>query len=118
MSHRDWRSRLRGGYILVRPARSAPPPGRAGDRVDEAALPSVQPLPGIAEIGVVAGQQVQSAEGERDGDGPCGTCRQLAKQRARYNDEMSFEEALDDQWTAKTPAASRDVVSATLSRCL
>lgn len=51
----------------------------------------------------------QDCHGERDGDGPCGTCRQLAKQRVEYNEELSFEEALADQWHAKTPAAARDV---------
>lgn len=51
----------------------------------------------------------QDCHGERDGSGPCGTCRQLAKQRAEHSPDMTFDEALADQWTAKTPAASREV---------
>lgn len=44
----------------------------------------------------------------RDG-GPCGACRQIAQQRVEYNADLSLEEALDDTWKAKTPAAARDV---------
>jgi len=51
----------------------------------------------------------QDCHGEREGDGPCGACRQLAQQRADHDDELSFEVALADQWTAKTPAAARQV---------
>lgn len=51
----------------------------------------------------------EPCHGERQGDGPCGYCVQLAKQRAEYNEEISVEQALDERWQAKTPAASRDV---------
>jgi len=51
----------------------------------------------------------QDCHGERDGSGICGSCRQLAKQRARVNEHVSMEEAVADQWTAKTPAAARGV---------
>jgi len=51
----------------------------------------------------------QDCHGERQGDGPCGTCRQLAQQRADHCDDVGLEDALADQWRAKTPAAARDV---------
>jgi len=51
----------------------------------------------------------EDCHGERQGDGPCGMCRQLAQQRADHNDDLSLEAALADQWRAKTPAAARDV---------
>jgi len=51
----------------------------------------------------------QDCHGERDGDGPCGTCRQLAQQRVDHCDGLSLQEALADQWRSKTPAAARDV---------
>lgn len=51
----------------------------------------------------------EDCHGERDGDGPCGMCRQLAQQRVDHNDDLSFEQALGEQWRAKTPAAAREV---------
>jgi len=51
----------------------------------------------------------QDCHGERQGDGPCGYCRQLAKQRTEYNDDVTMQQALEERWQAKTPAASRDV---------
>lgn len=51
----------------------------------------------------------QPCHGERDGDGICGYCRQLAEQRVEYNDELTIEGAVADQWHAKTPAAARGV---------
>lgn len=51
----------------------------------------------------------EPCHGERQGDGPCGYCRQLAEQRAEYNDDVTMDQALAERWQAKTPAASRDV---------
>ena len=51
----------------------------------------------------------QDCHDERNGDGPCGYCRQMAKQRADYNDEVSFDEAIDERWQTKTTSASRDI---------
>lgn len=51
----------------------------------------------------------EDCHGERDGDGICGYCRQLAEQRVKHNDDVSMQEAVDDQWHAKTPAAARQV---------
>lgn len=39
----------------------------------------------------------------------CGYCKQLAKQEAEYNEDVTINEAIDDRWTAKTRAAARDV---------
>jgi integrase len=44
----------------------------------------------------------------RDG-GPCGYCRQLAEQRAEYNEHVSYEQALSERWAAKTDAAARSI---------
>lgn len=41
--------------------------------------------------------------------GPCGYCRQLARQREENNDDVSFEDALGERWSAKTEAAARSV---------
>lgn len=41
--------------------------------------------------------------------GPCGYCRQAAKQRVDHNPELTFDEALDHAWSAKTDAAAREV---------
>lgn len=46
---------------------------------------------------------------ERKGDGICGYCKQLAKQRVEYNEEVTLEEAIKHQWNAKTDAAARDI---------
>lgn len=46
--------------------------------------------------------------GGKDG-GACGLCRQLARQRADHHDELTFEDALRDCWSAKTDAAAREV---------
>lgn len=51
----------------------------------------------------------EQCHGARDSDGICGYCRQMAAQRADYNDDVSMQEAVADQWHAKTPAAARDV---------
>lgn len=45
----------------------------------------------------------------RDGEQVCGYCRQLAKQRVDYADELDMETALDWMWIPKTEAAARDV---------
>jgi len=47
--------------------------------------------------------------GEREGDGPCGYCRRLAKQQAERSEDATFEDRLDVQWQPKTEAAARDV---------
>lgn len=44
----------------------------------------------------------------KDG-GPCGSCRQAAKQRVKYNDDVSLDEALRHRWEPKTDAAARSV---------
>lgn len=44
----------------------------------------------------------------RDG-GPCGYCRQLARQQEDYNDDIDAEEAMAERWTPKTPSAARSV---------
>lgn len=44
----------------------------------------------------------------RDG-GKCGACKQLAKQKAEYNQEISYEDALEQQWLPKTENAVRAV---------
>jgi integrase len=41
--------------------------------------------------------------------GVCGSCRQHAKQRVAHNEDLTFEEALDLQWRAKTDEAAREV---------
>ncbi|WP_167837301.1 site-specific integrase [Halosimplex halophilum] len=51
----------------------------------------------------------QDCHGERQGDGPCGYCKQLARQRAEVNEGISYERALEDVWKAKTDAAARGV---------
>lgn len=44
----------------------------------------------------------------RDG-GPCGSCRQSARQRAKHNDGLTMDEALRYSWSSKTDAAARDI---------
>lgn len=44
----------------------------------------------------------------KDG-GVCGYCRQLAKQRADSNEEMTLDDALRECWRGKTDAAARSV---------
>jgi len=51
----------------------------------------------------------QDCHGERQGNGPCGYCKQLARQRANVNDGICYERALEDVWKAKTDAAARGV---------
>lgn len=43
------------------------------------------------------------------GGGPCGSCKQQAKQRAEHNDGVTYEEALAERWTPKTSMACRSV---------
>lgn len=44
----------------------------------------------------------------KDG-GPCGYCRQCARQRVEHNDGLELDEALEYAWSAKTDAAAREV---------
>ncbi|OYR76139.1 integrase [Halorubrum sp. E3] len=44
----------------------------------------------------------------RDG-GPCGYCRQAARQQVKHDDSKEFEEVVDSYWNPKTDAAVRDV---------
>lgn len=46
---------------------------------------------------------------EGEDDTPCGSCRQSARQRVEYADELTFEEALGWMWAPKTEAGARDV---------
>lgn len=46
--------------------------------------------------------------GGRD-NGPCGNCRQAARQRVSHGDDRSVEEILEDYWQPKTKAAVRDI---------
>lgn len=39
----------------------------------------------------------------------CGTCRQHAKQKAEYNEHVTFEEAMEHRWHPKTEAAIREI---------
>jgi integrase len=39
----------------------------------------------------------------------CGDCKQLAKQRVEYSDNLTLKEAMDWVWVPKTEAASRDI---------
>lgn len=50
-----------------------------------------------------------TCHGERDGDGPCGYCRRLAKEQAQRAEHVSFQDRLGKQWQPKTDAAARDV---------
>jgi len=50
----------------------------------------------------------ESCEKGRFG-GVCGYCRSQAEQMADHNDDLSFEDALDRMWSAKTPASARSV---------
>lgn len=45
----------------------------------------------------------------RDGDSVCGYCRQLARQRVAYADDLSMSEALKWMWVPKTEAAAREI---------
>jgi integrase len=44
----------------------------------------------------------------RDG-GICGQCRQQAKQRVEYNEDVSLADAIAERWSAKTEAAAREI---------
>lgn len=44
----------------------------------------------------------------RDG-GPCGHCKQLARQKVEHADDLALEDALADAWVPKTDAAARAV---------
>jgi integrase len=44
-----------------------------------------------------------------DDGGPCGLCRQSAKQRVEHADDLTMEEALNWTWAPKTEAGARDV---------
>lgn len=44
-----------------------------------------------------------------EGGSKCGYCRQLAQQRADYNDDLDYQTALEWTWVPKTQAAARDV---------
>ena len=41
--------------------------------------------------------------------GPCGYCKKQARQRAKKNDEISYEVALRDRWSPKGEFASREI---------
>lgn len=43
------------------------------------------------------------------GGGPCGSCRQAARQRVTHGDERSVDDILEDYWQPKTSAAVRDI---------
>lgn len=43
------------------------------------------------------------------GGGPCGYCRQAAKQQLKHDDSKEFEEVIENYWNPKTDAAVRDV---------
>lgn len=58
----------------------------------------------------------QECHGSRINDEPCGDCCQLAEQRAEHTD-VTVEEAIEQQWQAKTPAAAREVYYGFSSRC-
>jgi len=45
----------------------------------------------------------------RDGDGVCGYCRQLARQRVEYAEDLTMDEALAWMWVPKTQAAAREI---------
>jgi integrase len=55
---------------------------------------------------VIPGSQV--CECGREG-GPCGSCKQSARQKAEHNAEVTFEGALGRMWQPKTAAAAREV---------
>lgn len=44
----------------------------------------------------------------KDG-GPCGYCKKQARQRARKNDDISYEVALRDRWSPKGEFAAREI---------
>ena len=50
----------------------------------------------------------QPCECGREG-GPCGSCKQSARQKAEHNAEVTFEGALSRMWQPKTTAAAREV---------
>jgi len=58
----------------------------------------------------------RECHGERQGDGPCGYCVQLAKGRAERCDDLPLDEALGYQWRPKTAAAVRGVYYGHLPR--
>lgn len=45
----------------------------------------------------------------RDEDGPCGYCRQLAEQKVEIDPERDLRQMLEECWTPKTEAASREI---------
>jgi len=45
----------------------------------------------------------------QDGGGPCGYCRQLARQRVEVADDLTMDEALEWMWVPKTAAAAREI---------
>jgi len=51
----------------------------------------------------------EPCHGARDGDGPCGYCRQLAREQASRRPDVSDADLVDSQWRPKTEAAARDV---------
>lgn len=50
----------------------------------------------------------EPCEKGKDG-GPCGYCKSCARQRVEHNDELTFEDALEYSWSAKTDAAAREI---------
>lgn len=44
----------------------------------------------------------------RDG-GPCGHCKMMARQTADHNEDVTYEDALAERWSAKTDMAARSV---------
>lgn len=50
----------------------------------------------------------QPCEKGRDG-GPCGHCRQMARQMVECNDDLSLEEALAKRWSPKTASGAREL---------
>lgn len=58
----------------------------------------------------------QGCDKGRNG-GPCGYCRQAARQRIKFNDGMDFEDALEYAWSAKTQAAARSIPFDFSPRC-
>jgi len=51
----------------------------------------------------------EPCNGEKNGDGPCGYCKQLAKGKAERREDVTEKEIMDSQWEPKTDAAARDV---------
>lgn len=53
--------------------------------------------------------QSSPCHGARGGDDVCGYCRQLARQRVDYADDLTMQEALAWMWVPKTEAAAREI---------